>query len=535
MTKKQLTNTTEIRVVRAVRAEDKSIHYELESRNGKFWIALDDLHNNEKKTIANIANHLSVPLLTSPKKNELKQLIESQIEYDKGYVATQQGYLTPEIYVHANGDITQSSNNKIQPIVVFETDERGGTRGSLKRWRQGISKSISGNKYITFMLCYGFCPMLLNFTPSYFLNPFLEILGGKQTGKTSLATMVASIYGGDPQSDVGYGHSWDATDGAFSELKRKANHGLLLLDENNVQSKTLRKNGKIAFLQSSTDDRKRMGDIRRKQPVRMALISTGNKKPEKATAINQDEISAATSRIISLNFDKPIIDECPPKYESTKEATRALRRCIDQNYGHAARAFVQRVVDENSEDQKAFITKIQKYMSEVYKNSRAYSDVDDRIIDTIALTYAAGRLAEDWKILPKECSTVRSAMISVLKNVSQQNNLMKNPELNLIGSFLSKYKDQIKSFSKNSRPSKTKNPKGLFGCCVEISDNIIHYHINPQMLRKELGAKATTILKKMRMEGVLKGQQGEFSKLLYPSPIYIPFSNATYLLVVPRK
>jgi hypothetical protein len=525
-----------ITVTRICRAKDGSLYFKLESDRYIVWISQTELLNNEKETIIRIAEQLSVKIVTTQVKNKLKDLIQNSTvnQIEESFVATQQGYLTPEVYVHANGDITQSSKNTVQPIAVFPLDDCGGTMGSFLKWKRGISKSIFGNKDATFMLCFGFCPMILYLVSPTVLNPFLEIIGRKLNGKSTLAAMVASIYGGDPQSDIGYGFNWNSTEGAFTELKRSAAHSLLYLDENNIQGEKLRQNGKIAFLQSSTDDRKRMGDTRRKQPVRMALLSTGNKMPEQATASNKNEVDAAKSRIISLYFNDNILNECPPDFESTKEASRVLRSHINEHYGHASRKFIQRVVDLNAKDPEEIKAKIEKHMKYFYGRAEAFPDVDDRIIDTIALTYAAGQLANNWNILPKGCSKVIDASMSVLKKVSEQNTLNHTPELGLIKSILSKYEDQIKTFEKDDRPKKKHNPKNLFGCRVQVTDDISHYYLHPQKLRHELGTDATTTLKELRDAGFLQGQNGQHSKLVYPSPKYVPFSSATYKLIIPE-
>lgn len=516
------------------RANDGVLYFKLKSDHSSIWITQNEFHHNEKETIARIADQLSVKIMTTPVKNELKNLIQNSAtdRIEEGHVATQQGYLKPQIYVHANGEITQSSKNKIKPIVVFALEDCASKLGSMKSWKLGITKSICKNKDATFALCYGFSPLILPFTSSSILNPFLEIIGGPGIGKTTIAAMVASIYGGDPQSDVGYGYSWNSTDGAFTELKRRAAHSLLYLDENNVQGEKLRQNGKIAFLQSSTDDRKRMGDTKRKQPVRMALLSTGNKQPEQAMASNKDEIDAARSRTLCLYYEQPILHKCPVKFESTKEASRSLRSHVDKHYGHASRIFVQHVVDENAKDPEAFKVKIQKHMEFIYKQAKAFPEVDDRLIDTIALTYAAGCLAKNWKILPAGCSSVSKASISVLKKVSEQNTVNRNPELRLIKSILSKYEDQIKTYKKNDRPEKSNNPKNLFGCRIKVSENVTHYYLHPDKLSNEFGSTARTTLKKLRAAGLLQGQSGNHPKLVYPSPKYVPFKKASYKIII---
>lgn len=96
--------------------------------------------------------------------------------------------------------------------------------GSVSQWTKSVAGLAAGNSRLTFALCVGFAPPLIQF--ARLDNGIFHFVGPSSIGKTTALAGAASIWG--PPS---YMRSWHATVNGLEGVAALHNDGLLVLDE----------------------------------------------------------------------------------------------------------------------------------------------------------------------------------------------------------------------------------------------------------------------------------------------------------------
>nr|WP_324292726.1 DUF927 domain-containing protein [uncultured Cohaesibacter sp.] len=370
--------------------------------------------------------------------------------------------------------------------------------------------------------------------PPNLINPNLELIGKAQSGKSIASTAVASEWGGEPGSLHGYGRSWNMTKQAFIAMRPNFNHGLIFLDESNVQDRGLMKEGEILFLQSASDDRARFGDVGIKTPVRTAMLTTGNKPFADRYRGDPDTIEAARSRVISIEIDGPIISDVPEGFGSTREAADYLRKLADQQYGTAGRAFVKKISQACIRGDGRFKARIASLIAE-FRGFVAESDnPGERIVDIFGITYAAMVLAKEWKIFPRSFADPKRSVLLVFKMVS--GSMLKYQQLSpedAIRSVIRKNADNIQ-FGRMKGARRTRAIKSTpFGHRIGSPSGLVTYYLDPEKTRKALGFNQRQMLRELKEDGILKGENGKNPRLVTKAPEYIALEGRVYAFTFP--
>ena len=116
---------------------------------------------------------------------------------------------------------------------------------------------------------------------------------------------------------------------------------------------------------------------------------------------------AVTSRLMTLMIGKTrphgVFDVVPPRYRGPGEFAKALVRGAELNHGHAIREFLEQLVQDRADDEEALRARIQADMQRFYDEvGLGLGDgAQGRVGDVFALVCAAGRLAQEYGVLPK--------------------------------------------------------------------------------------------------------------------------------------
>lgn len=519
--KKPMINAT---IVNAVRDQDGNQHYCFESPIGKIWINLTEFRADEN-TAYNKLQKIGVTILTTAPKNEFKRLVEAVTEFSEALVATQPGFVSPTIYVHPNGDITHADDCNVTPIVSFTEDNRYRTSGSFKEWKMGLSACIEDNPVCGFLLCYGFLPFLLKLSPLKH-NPTVEIISPPEFGKSGACAVAASIFGGDPESDNGLGISWHMTKNAFSMFRLIASDGLFYVDESNMQGEDIKQDGLIAFMQASTGNKGRQpdGPVVAK-PIWTALLSNGNELPEQRFNGPKNTIKAAESRRITIALDEPVF---------SVEDWKKLRGHVDKHFGWASRRFVKRVVNACSDDEEQFKQRIINMMFEFSSQVGKDAASSQRVLDVCALAYTAGELAKEWKILPKKSMDPTEAVEQIYARITSEDKARKPRSAEQrIRTIIKEHKLRIRRCRKSGRPNKATDKSNLLAYTLKRGDGGRTLYFHAEKLREALGTDSRSVLRGLRDEGILIGENGKSPKLTSHAPRYVGFSGRIFKLVMP--
>lgn len=283
------------------------------------------------------------------------------------------------------------------------------TRGSLTTWRDGLASKCSGNPLMLFALCFGFTGPAAGILRQSALG--IHFHGPSSSGKTTVATMLASIWG-DSDSFV---HSWNSTANALEMRLSMSNDTLLLLDE--ISQCRPEEVERVAYMAANGHGRSRSRANNTLSPTRewrtplfstgehslVAHMASGNRRPN----IGQEV------RLISI----PVVD-----FDGGNRLFRnlhgflngaafsdGLRDCATQNFGHAGRSFVSRLVGDPQDSEER--------LKEFRRRTLAHKDAGlsgakARVFDFFATVAASGMLASVLGLLPQTQDEILEGVMS---------------------------------------------------------------------------------------------------------------------------
>lgn len=500
-------------VRRAVRANSGATLYEIGDAD-TCWISSDEFRQ-ESEAAKQRTQAAGVPMLSNANWRALRVEAEQcEIESDsEAVVAEGPGWVGKDIFVFADGSVYQSEDDETEVIAAFDPDAAFGKEGTLLGWRKGFDRIMPDTPLITALLSYGFVAPLLSIAPSNILNPQLELIGPAESGKTIIAKAVMSIYGGDPDSELGNGRSWDISPMAFEGMRNLCRDCTLFLDENSIQANNDDLIGQIAFAASSSGSRTRFGDTQRKAAIRFALLSTGNVPLSSRKLKSADVQRAVKTRMISLQFDGPLITEVPEGFDTAREAMEELNAHCDRHYGTAIRTFVRKVTNSRRDDEAGFKDEVAGLMQRFKDRAPSVEHGSSRILDTFALIYAAGRLAKKWKILPeRSADTMKSVRLLYRRATRALMPVDQVQAIEVVTAVIKVSKADIYS-AKRTEPKSAKPVRlGSLGTCIKFDDGSRRYYLLPDELNDRLGPDSQKHLRALRDAGILVNEGGRLTK-----------------------
>ena len=375
------------------------------------------------KTTTGIWREWAMPMeLLAGDGRELRaQLLSMGLELDPQARSHLNRYLTektPDIRMYCATQVGWSGSSFVLPDTVigpdaarvvfqapeFQADEYAAA-GTLDGWRDSVSALACGNSLLLLALSAGFAGPLLRRCNAE--SGGLHLVGDSSTGKTAAIEAACSIWGGPA-----FKRSWRATSNGMEGAATLFNDGLLALDE--ISECDPREVGAIVYALGNGQGKQRAsrsGGARGIRRWRCLVLSNGERSI--ATAMLEGGYRAKAGQGVRL-LDIPATRTCGAwdtlhSHASGAALTDALKTAAATHYGHAGRAFLERLALDNRD--------LSEYLERFI--SAPGFDVEDgqqrRGAARLALIAMAGELATEYGITGWEEGEATAAALDALK------------------------------------------------------------------------------------------------------------------------
>lgn len=376
-------------------------------------IPLIELHSFDKDLLGRL-ERAGVSLVTPAAEKALKQEAQSLTSFRKVSIATSPGW-AGGAFASPEGSTIGSPIGGEEVIMAFEADPRFAASSELVAWQDAITPFVRHQPLPLFAAAFSLIGPLLRYAPADMQNPVIEFVGAKEQGKSTLAKLMSSVWGGDPEASLGICMDWDFSPAEIDNMRASRRDGLLILDEVNHASKDEGEKAKIVektiFRLADTASRKRFGEPSKK-PIRQASVSTSNIPIRELATMPAASKEAMLSRILSIQCARPfgIFDTVPSGYSEAGSAVRAMNAAVTEHYGSAASAFIARLLGHPPKLVQAAIV---KGMNEAVSQGLTADIEGARLAKTVAIAYTAGRIARQLGILPKSWGRIDCAFAAI--------------------------------------------------------------------------------------------------------------------------
>ena len=269
-------------------------------------------------------------------------------------------------------------------------------KGTLEGWQNDVARLAVGNSRLAFALAAGFAGPLL-----YLMNEEgggIHFYGLSSRGKTRLLKAGASIWtGGGTNAGIG---TWRGTDNGTEGKAWAHNDTLMTLDE--VSQVKAEVAYQAAYMLANGQGKTRMSPnavLKRSYEWRVFFLSTGETQIGDKIAENGGKPMAGQAvRVLDIPADAGAgmgVFEELHGFENPVEMADAFKGV--KNYGHAARAFLERLAADPEDARQRVENHMRAFEAE---NCPARADGQvRRVLRRFALIAAAGQLAADYGVL----------------------------------------------------------------------------------------------------------------------------------------
>ncbi len=278
--------------------------------------------------------------------------------------------------------------------VIFQSGERGHdehTRGgTLAGWQADIAARAVGNPLLLLALSASFAgPMLARCNAE---GGGIHYVGDSSTGKTTAIEAACATWGGP-----GFRRSWRATANGMEGAAALFNDCLLALDE--ISECDPREVGAIVYALGNGRGKQRAGRTGNARAVtrwRCFVLSSGERTI--ATTMQEGGHRAKAGQAVRL-LDIPSArthgawDDLHGMTSGTAFSD-AIKRAAVTHYGHAGRAFLERL----TRDGRDFCDLLERIKALPEFSSESGEGQDKRAAGRFALLALAGEMATDYKL-----------------------------------------------------------------------------------------------------------------------------------------
>jgi putative DNA primase/helicase len=238
--------------------------------------------------------------------------------------------------------------------------------------------------------------------------PGFQFVGEPASGKTTVGIVAGATWGGNPDSSLGFGCSWNGTPNGLEEYAPAHHQTLMHFDETSLMPTDdkgkVMSFGEALMRLSQGQGKKRYNE----PPVRWStpLVSTSNFSVlSLLDAKRKEQYGAYVDRLIdiSLPLGTASFFEDLHGFADADAFSIHLFDLATQNFGHPSRAFLSRFTDELSRDRKAIAAAVAGHVAKYKAAAKGIASSKRnlmRVSGYFATVFAAGCLAIRYKILP---------------------------------------------------------------------------------------------------------------------------------------
>jgi putative DNA primase/helicase len=279
--------------------------------------------------------------------------------------------------------------------VTYQTGERGHdeytTAGTLKGWQAGVAALAVGNPLLALALSAAFAGPVLARCNSE--SGGIHFIGDSSTGKTTAIEAACSVWGG-----ANFKRSWRATGNGMEGVAALFNDSLLALDE--ISECDPREVGAIVYALGNGRGKQRAsrtGQARSVARWRCSVLSSGERSIGTTMAEGGHRVKAGQSvRLLDVPATRAHgAWDTLHQFQSGTALSDALKRQSTTHFGHAGRAFLQRLSRAHDADFCIALDKI--------KARPEFASPDDegqarRAASRFAVLALAGELATNYGV-----------------------------------------------------------------------------------------------------------------------------------------
>lgn len=280
--------------------------------------------------------------------------------------------------------------------VIYQSEHHHGDeytrRGTLAGWQAGISARAVGNPMLALALCTAFAGPVLGIVGAD--SGGINTIGASSKGKSSMLFAACSVWGGPS-----YRRNWRATSNGLEAVAALFNDSLLALDE--ISQCDPREVGETAYMIGNGQGKSRAartGGARSVARWRVSVLSNGERSL--AATMEDGGIRIKAGQAVRI-IDLPVTDQTHGCWDALHGFTSgaalsdAVRRESETHYGHAGRAFLERLTRDDHDQVRELLTVI-KARPEF--NADGGEGQFQRVAARFAILALAGELATGYGV-----------------------------------------------------------------------------------------------------------------------------------------
>jgi hypothetical protein len=348
---------------------------------------------------------------------ELQEQVQSLNEFTDATRFVQPGWSGNE-FALSGGTIIRRTKRQCS-IIGFETQtNRTRKTGKHKAWIEGVGLPLAGCALPEFCLMAMCVAPILNFVPTPF-NFGFELAGGPATGKTTLATVCASMAGPVGGQYGSYVETMNATPNWLDAAMPMFNDMPLILEEMNLLNlgqgaAAGRKFAELVFKLAEGQPKRRFNHTPGSDARFVWLATTNQSWPALARDFDPATAMAVADRVITLPVPPVeaggIYKRSVDQQHDVSALSRQLVSAAASAHGTALRKLIRYLQRQMDKDGEAKIkSRLDAHIEKFCRKIRKHTDpVDERLLRSFGIVYAAGRLAVDCGALPEAFKPFRS-------------------------------------------------------------------------------------------------------------------------------
>ena len=234
--------------------------------------------------------------------------------------------------------------------VAYQSGERGAEEytvsGTLAGWQAGTAALAVGNPLLVLALSAAFAgPVLARCNAE---SGGIHLIGDSSTGKTTAIESACSVWGGP-----NFKRSWRTTGNGLEGAAALFNDSLLALDE--ISECDPRQVGEVVYMLGNGRGKQRAGRTGSARPVmrwRSSVLSTGERSIATTMTEGGHRVKAGQSvRLLDVPAQRTYgAWDTLHQYDTGTAFSDALKREAATHYGHAGRAFLEKLTRDHDDN-----------------------------------------------------------------------------------------------------------------------------------------------------------------------------------------